>query len=789
MITTAQFIAAAKTVVGRPLNAAQQACIQRGPELPLMIVAGPGSGKTTVLVLRALRHVFVDGMLPEQVLITTFTKKAASELRSRLIEWGLGFHATLKANHAAAVGEEFFNAIDINRFATGTLDSLCEEWLRDCKLPGEITPVVIEGFAANQVFSRKIFYAKYASKEATVQSLLARYAFDGKAPMTRGGTIKLLRPLLDRLVHDLVDLKSYANAPGPDKPARLVVVDALRDYHAHLRSTSQCDFALLEATFLERLQLGKLDAKAKETKAVLVDEYQDTNPLQEAIYFALIKRCAGALTIVGDDDQGLYRFRGATVELFRDFKTRYAKILAATPASDYLTDNYRSVPEVIDFFNSFITNDKDFAGARVKPLKPAIKSTRGSLGPSVLGMFRADAASLAVDLSAFLDQVFNHGGATVTTPKGSIKIRPAADGGALGDAVLLGSTVQEITDPSFGKPGTVRFPHLLRQQLMVHGMGMFNPRGRALRDIEAVQILLGLMLECLDPNGALCNVMRLTNTAKGYLAAWRAAATDFISSNPAPNKAHTIKKFVQNWQTQTPQSGVKWPREWPLLELCYTLITWMPEFQSDPEHQVYLEAITRAIAEAASFSAYRSKIVFTPPHYDQSRQSAIFDIFAPLAEDLLEVDEEILTAVPRDRLNVMTIHQAKGLEFPLVIVDVGSRFNTNSPMNAFSRFPTSASATQHMEDDMAAHSSVGKLRGSRTGLQRAFEDLIRLYYVAYSRPQTALLLVGTIKCIEYKTTVRHAGLFWDSAGSWAWQGPYMTKKPPPLVNNHPLVLI
>jgi DNA helicase II / ATP-dependent DNA helicase PcrA len=68
-------------------NGQQTTCIVHDPAVPLMIVAGPGSGKTTVLVLRALRLVFVNGWMPEQIVLTTFTRKAADELRARLIGW------------------------------------------------------------------------------------------------------------------------------------------------------------------------------------------------------------------------------------------------------------------------------------------------------------------------------------------------------------------------------------------------------------------------------------------------------------------------------------------------------------------------------------------------------------------------------------------------------------------------------------------------------------------------------------------------------------------------------
>jgi DNA helicase-2/ATP-dependent DNA helicase PcrA len=73
----------------RNSNAQQRDRLSHPLNVPLLIVAGPGTGKTTVLVLRALRAVLVDRIPPEAIMITTFTRNAAREIRTRLIEWGI----------------------------------------------------------------------------------------------------------------------------------------------------------------------------------------------------------------------------------------------------------------------------------------------------------------------------------------------------------------------------------------------------------------------------------------------------------------------------------------------------------------------------------------------------------------------------------------------------------------------------------------------------------------------------------------------------------------------------
>jgi len=769
-------------------NPQQQRCIQHDPTTPLMIVAGPGSGKTTVLVLRALRLVFVEGWMPEQVLMTTFTRKAADELRARLIEWGLLLKAHLAANppSGSASFNNWLDSIDINRFVTGTLDSICEELLTTFRNPNEPVPVLVEGFVGNGILAQRALFPNQAHNDQNLAAYLATFTRDGSPPPNFGETVEICRTILDRFVHDMVDIASFQSA-GNHPQARSLLVAAANAYRQYMADGSRMDFALLEETFLERLRQGSLQRFTDNVRAVLVDEYQDTNPLQEAIYLTLADRTGASLTIVGDDDQSLYRFRGATVELFNDFPTRFSTELPhlATPQREDLTENYRSTPEIVEFFNNFITNDQGFQPARVAPPKPTIVANRQSNGVPVLGLFRPNATALADDLTEFLIDVFRRGGRIVDGH--TIVANP--NGGDFGDSVLLAHTVNEFAAQFGATPPRERLPKLLRDRLAAHGVDVFNPRGRFLRDIPQVQQLLGVLLECIDQQGQLQGQLRLRNEAVRHLNAWRQAGLAFIATNPSPSHPHTLATFAQSWQQRRSQTGAEWPNEWPLLELCFKIISWLPFFQDDPEGQVYLEAIARCVAQGATFSVYRSTILRGQGvHDDNSVKRAIQDILAPIAESAIEVDEEIMPHVPRNRFPMMTIHQSKGLEFPLVIVDVSSDYSMNHPRNRFRRFPEAPSSVQNMEDDFAPHCAIGPLRQTRTGLQRSFDDLIRLYYVAYSRPESVLLLVGQDKCLQHRTPIKHVATGWTSDGTWAWITPVVGRSPG-LANNIPLRLI
>jgi DNA helicase-2/ATP-dependent DNA helicase PcrA len=341
-----------------------------------------------VLVLRALRLILVDGLLPEHVLLTTFTKKAADEIRTRLIEWGLQLVDHLRRNGPSQLQPHLVQ-VDVNRFMTGTLDSVCEDAIRTMRAATDPPPTMLEGFAANALMHRRGLTGPVYEAGGIlppVATYLSFFTFDGQPPGNVAELVAAIRPLFDRFVHDLVELDQFcALAP---LAARLALRRAYEAYVQHLRETNRLDFALLERTFLERLQTRRLARFTDTVRAVLVDEYQDTNLLQESIYFSIVAQSRASLTVVGDDDQSLYRFRGATVELFRDFQTRLAQLIPGIGSRRLdLVGNYRSTPEIVEHFNAFITNDPDFAAARVQPPKPAIHARLPSNGARVLGMF------------------------------------------------------------------------------------------------------------------------------------------------------------------------------------------------------------------------------------------------------------------------------------------------------------------------------------------------------------------------------------------------------------------
>jgi len=121
-----------KEATGRTRNIGQKQALDAGKGLSLFIVAGPGTGKTATLTMRIHELIFVESLSPSGILATTFTKKAAQEHRSRLLSWGYAVQEHLLTKEKLSkIDPLWLEGVDINQVRTGTIDSICEEILRD----------------------------------------------------------------------------------------------------------------------------------------------------------------------------------------------------------------------------------------------------------------------------------------------------------------------------------------------------------------------------------------------------------------------------------------------------------------------------------------------------------------------------------------------------------------------------------------------------------------------------------------------------------------------------------
>ena len=766
-------------------NKQQKKAILSEPNKSLFIVAGPGSGKTTVMVLKILKYIFVDDIDPSKILATTFTKKAADELYSRILGWGDEIKRHLEDKYCDESFESIakIESIDFNQIIIGTTDSIAEELLRDNRKPGENQSIVIEEFVANTAMIKILIKDEKYRNEKLVEYLKE---LSGKTKLEEPSKMsEILMEIKNRIFYDQINFDELYEKTQENSGPRLAL-DCIKEYENTLKNRNTIDFAMLESNFLEKLKNNELDLFLDEIKIVLIDEYQDTNLIQEDIYFTIAKSALendGNITVVGDDDQSLYRFRGATVDLFTNYQKRVKDKLSIDVEEINLTTNYRSTENIINHCNQFAELDSEYQKARVENKPKIIAPDFDRDKMPILGMFRNNPEMLARDLSRLIDNLVNKGESEIKVlqvldekyykkvngninianlqkikqesikagkNEEKIKIKLDSDYGSASDIAILSYSPKEM------QYGNRSFLHHLRKNLkrLRKPIEMFNPRGIDLQEIDVVAIFCGLILECIDPEGSIQNSDKtIPNLARRNMIRWRFKAKDYIKLNPEPHEPISLNDFVTRWQLRRPYpesiNGIEqhWPKNASLMELAYKLTTWIEELQDDVEGIVYLEAITKSITQTGFFNDYHSNISFkTPIDERESVLEAIWNIFIPLSTGGVSIDESLLETLPDDRINVLSIHQSKGLEFPLVIVDVGSRFKTNDIRTQRLRFPKTLPDKKTIEDTIRQHSILGE--SERSEKDRSFDDLTRLYFVAFSRAESVLLLIGLNSAIE-----------------------------------------
>src|SRR5262249_9044077 len=123
----------------------------------------------------------------------------------------------------------WLDSIDINRFVTGTLDSICEELLTTHREPADPAPILVEGFEGNGILVRHALFPDGSRANQALATYLSLFTRDGNAPENFGETLAICRTLIDRFVHDLVNLTSYQNSPTHSQ-GRQALVTALNSY-------------------------------------------------------------------------------------------------------------------------------------------------------------------------------------------------------------------------------------------------------------------------------------------------------------------------------------------------------------------------------------------------------------------------------------------------------------------------------------------------------------------------------------------------------------------------------
>ena len=323
----------------------QKKAIEHGAG-PLMVLAGPGSGKTFVITHRIKYLIEGSGINPAHILVVTFSRAAAKEMRDR------------------------FEKLQGKSYVTfGTFHSVFFSILKTAY-----------GFSAEQIASDELRYT-------LIKELIKKNEIVNEDINTLSGNLLNEIALIKQ---DNINIKNYySNSIASDTFKKLY-----KEYEAELETRNKLDFEDMLSLTYELLSERKdiLTAVQNRYQYILVDEFQDINFLQ----YNIIKLMAGKkqnITVVGDDDQSIYRFRGARPEIMLGFERDFRNV-----SKVFLDINFRSTTQIVDASTKLISfNSKRFP--------KTFKANNGSGAPVSVIEFKnpfAEVNSIIKDIKEYI---------------------------------------------------------------------------------------------------------------------------------------------------------------------------------------------------------------------------------------------------------------------------------------------------------------------------------------------------------------------------------------------------
>lgn len=316
-------------------------------EGPLFLMAGPGSGKTRVLLWRTINLIVFHNVAPEKIFLSTFTEKASKQLQD-------GLQAIL-----GTVTNITQKPYDISRMYVGTIHSLCQRIIGDRRFIADRSRVRVPSlmdeldqyfFVNSSYFWGRMRELLHVENDENFRMDLKNY-FENRSS-SKNDCTKSLIGVFNRFSEENLSPTEVREKAIQNKDETLLkIANMYQWYKQELSNKNQIDFSLLQQRALDVLMQS--EHTTFEFQHVIIDEFQDTNRIQEQLIFRLAKGNKN-VCVVGDDDQALYRFRGATVENFVQFPKRCNFYLQSSPKEIKLNINYRSRRQIVNTYTSFI---------------------------------------------------------------------------------------------------------------------------------------------------------------------------------------------------------------------------------------------------------------------------------------------------------------------------------------------------------------------------------------------------------------------------------------------------
>lgn len=693
-LSPSDLIARLERITEKTYNDDQKAAITHGTG-PLWITAGPGSGKTEVLVARTIKLLECDGVRPGSIMLTTFTERAARSLLDRVSS----YLADLKLS-------EKYEATEIR---TGTLHSLCNTIMRDHRYPPYLDLELLdENSSMFFTYGQAEVINHFKENWRDYERLFPKARVSKKWGPGKWAATQYASELFDRITEFRVNVDAMAKSRS--KTAR-GLADIYGLYRQRLLQKWRCDFSVLQEYFLNFLDspsgqeflMGDEPSKIPPITHILVDEFQDTNPIQEDIYFKIAKKTTKNLVVVGDDDQALYRFRGGTVDSLVNFGARCKAELGVSPATVNLNENLRSHQGIVTWFNKYVANQTTMKAKGVRaPGKREMVAMSKVTGeyPSVCAILGEDTHEAAANLSDFL---------LALEKKGIIS-----------DWSDVGFLFRSTRESSWNAgPYT--------DDLRAKGIKVYNPRSRALHVDREIQRLLGTLVATLDPGFE--NLATLRNQrVLAIVGKWTAAYEALVKSR----EGKEVADYVRSSHRKIKRMKLGETLNITVMDVLYRILSLEPfrSLKDDPNYATRFAMITDLLDSFSSFTDQYGVLRGStrgPGKISVKFLGNLYNEFSGFIEQYgLNEPEDPDEIMPRGYIQVMTVHQAKGLEFPVVIVD-----NLDDEPEV---------GSDNIIEEFLGQWSERKPIG--TALDRAEQDLVRRFYVAFSRAKNLLILCG-----------------------------------------------
>ena len=648
---------------------------------PLRVIAGPGSGKTYCIILRTLNILLLGKAEPKEVVLCTFTEKATFEMRDRLAS------AARKIDHTQ----------DLSELTISTIHGLCNHLLRRHRHKTHLG----HNYETLDELTQQLFLFDNFQEivgEKTGDQYFGKW--NGKWT-----TIDMIRKYFDKICDELVGIEQLKQS---ENGFVVALAKAYEAYQKLLFDNNRVDFAHLQMLAYALLEDPELiDGVTQNIRYILVDEYQDTNYVQEQLLLKLSKK-TNYLCAVGDEDQSIYRFRGGTVRNILEFHQKLPDCETLT-----LTTNYRSHQDIIKKYDRWMASadwsNRDGLPFRhdkhIEPDSTAAHADYPSIF-SIWGQNKNDEANRVADTISHLKE------------NGVIEDYSQV-------ALLLHSVRADHSD------------HYLKA-LAKKDIPAFCPRARTYFDTEEIRYMMACFAIIFGwQGGQRGDLLGTTQKLAEYVDEAFVALAEY-----SPGETF-LKAQLQKWTAEIAHLQEGETLDTRPADYLFQLLALEP-FATALKNENMSRNLAIFSQLLNAFQVYYHYPVVTHRNRDFLRMSLFNSFFRFLRDGGINEYEDMHQPIPKGYVQVMTIHQAKGLEFPVVLVgslsaQMSTQKQVDKELSPYYRRP---------QFEPEARITVF--------------DRMRQHYVAFSRAQNLLVLSA------FKQPKAHFNPIWEGLPQWPY---------------------